>query len=214
MLCPSCSANIPDGSAFCPMCGQSLTAGAPQPAAPPATGPTAAQRVQAAKGTANDEPEQELWRGTYSPKAMVGRWLLAAVATVAAFALSAVVPNPITWIAAVALVVVLWLVLGCYLLIQRFSVEYTLTTQRFIHNSGLLRRVTNRVEVIDVDDVTFEQGPLERMLGVGTIKLLSSDISDPKLTLPGIDDVQRVATLIDNARREQRKKRGLYIETV
>ena len=96
----------------------------------------------------------------------------------------------------------------------RLSVEYTLTTQRLIHKHGLLHRVTNRVEVIDIDDVSYSQGPIERLLGVGTIKLLSSDVSDPQLVLRGIDNVQKVATLIDNARREERRRRGLYLESV
>ena len=94
---------------------------------------------------------------------------------------------------------------------MRLSVDYTLTNQRFIHQVGFLRRVSNRVEVIDIDDVQYEQGLFERMFGVGTIKVLSSDVSDPKLWLKGIDDVQRVANLIDNARRDERRKRGLYV---
>jgi hypothetical protein len=77
-----------------------------------------------------------------------------------------------------------------------------------------LSRTTNRVEVIDIDDVQVQQGFVERMLGVGTIKLLSSDTSDPVLSLRGIADVNRVATLIDNARRDERRKRGLYVEAV
>jgi len=55
---------------------------------------------------------------------------------------------------------------------------------------------------------------MERMFGVGTIKLLSSDTSDPSLVLRGIDNVQQVASMIDNARRDERRKRGLYMETV
>jgi hypothetical protein len=43
---------------------------------------------------------------------------------------------------------------------------------------------------------------------------LSSDTSDPKLFLKGIDDVKRVADLIDDARRSERRKRGMYIESV
>ena len=72
----------------------------------------------------------------------------------------------------------------------------------------------NRIEVIDIDDVTVEQGLIERMFGVGTIRLLSSDTSDPKLFLRGIDDVKRVAAMIDDVRRDERRKRGMYIETV
>ena len=38
--------------------------------------------------------------------------------------------------------------------------------------------------------------------------------SDPSLVLRGIDNVQQVASMIDNARRDERRKRGLYMETV
>ena len=109
---------------------------------------------------------------------------------------------------------VVWLCMGAYLLYKRLSVEYSLSTQRFVLQSGILRRVTNRIEVIDIDDVTVEQGFVERMFGVGTIKILSSDVSDPKVQLPGIDDVKRIATMIDDVRREERRKRSMYIESV
>jgi hypothetical protein len=52
------------------------------------------------------------------------------------------------------------------------------------------------------------------MFNVGTITIVSSDKSDPKFTMPGIDQVQYVATLIDNVRRDQRNKRAIYMETV
>jgi len=98
--------------------------------------------------------------------------------------------------------------------LTRLSVDYSLTSQRLVHKTGILRQVTNRIEVIDIDDVQFVQGLMERMFGVGTIKLLSSDTSDPSLVLRGIDNVQQVASMIDNARRDERRKRGLYMETV
>jgi membrane protein YdbS with pleckstrin-like domain len=200
MNCPACSTEVPAGSTFCPKCGHRLD-GTP----PTAAQPTAADRIRAAKGSGApvDVTEQQLWHGTFSPKAMIGSWLLAGVLTAAAVALCIFIPP--VWIAAVALVPLLWLSLGAYLLYERLSVDYTLTTQRLIHKSGVLRRVSNRIEVIDIDDVTFEQGLVERMFGVGTIKLLSTDESHPKLHLRGIDDVHRVATLIDDARRDERR---------
>jgi membrane protein YdbS with pleckstrin-like domain len=212
MLCPACSTEIAAGSVFCPKCGHRTS----DPA--PVAGGTATPAQQLRAGNrptaASDEAEQQLWKGSYSPKAMYGSWLLAILATLAAVVASILLPNPVTWMAAGAIVVVLWLSLLGYLLYERLSVEYTLTNQRFIHQVGILRRVTNRIETIDIDDVTFEQGFIERMFGVGTIKLLSSDTSDPKLFLKGIDDVKRVANLIDDARRSERRKRGMYIESV
>jgi uncharacterized membrane protein YdbT with pleckstrin-like domain len=177
---------------------------------------TPAEQLRAGGRTAaSDEPEQQLWHGSYSPKAMYGSWLLAAAVTILAivasvfFSQTGFVP-----VASGIIVVVLWLSLLGYLLYERLSVEYTLTNHRFIHKVGILRRVTTRIETIDIDDVTFEQGIIERMFGVGTIRLLSSDTSDPKLFLKGIDEVKRVADLIDDARRSERRKRGIHIESV
>lgn len=214
MLCPACSADVAAGSTFCPKCGHRV--GEPVGAPGASAAPSAAEQLRSGNRPAprGDDPEQQLWHGSYSPKAMYGSWLLAGVATIVAVVVSILIPTPVTWLAAGAIVVVLWLSLLGYLLYERLSVEYTLTNHRFIHQTGIFRRVTNRVETIDIDDVTFEQGLIERMFGVGTIKLLSSDTSDPKLYLKGIDDVKRVANLIDDARRDERRKRGMYIESV
>jgi uncharacterized membrane protein YdbT with pleckstrin-like domain len=170
--------------------------------------------MQTARAAVANDPEQQLWQGSYSPKAMIGSWILAGVLTIAGLVLGILIAEPAARIAVAAIVGIIWLCLAAYYLGQRLGVEYTLTTQRFIHKKGILRRIANRVEVIDIDDVTYEQGIVERMFGVGTIKILSSDTSDPKLILKGIDNVPQVANLIDNARRDERRKRGLYIESV
>jgi hypothetical protein len=34
------------------------------------------------------------------------------------------------------------------------------------------------------------------------------------LLIRGIDDAKRIATMIDNVRRDERRRRGMYIETV
>ena len=55
---------------------------------------------------------------------------------------------------------------------------------------------------------------LREMLGVGTITILSSDTSDPKMVLPGIDNVRHIGERMDEARRRERMRRGLHIESV
>ena len=65
-----------------------------------------------------------------------------------------------------------------------------------------------------MDDITFEQGLLERLVGVGTIRILSSDRTSPTIVLPGIEGVQQVAGVLDNARLAERRRRGLHIEQI
>jgi hypothetical protein len=73
------------------------------------------------------------------------------------------------------------------------------------------------------------------LLNIGTIHIISSDESlrqkavdqakrsggkldpqtvDGRLDMPGISDVRRVADLIDNTRRAERNRRGVFLENV
>jgi hypothetical protein len=76
-----------------------------------------------------------------------------------------------------------------------------LTVQR-----GIISVTQDRLELIDIDDITVEQSFVDRMLGIGTIIIRSSDTSDPVLPLIGIDGVQNVADILDKARRKKRAK--------
>src|SRR5688500_2068856 len=86
MLCPACSTEIAAGSVFCPKCGHRTS----DPAPGAAGGATPAQQLRAGNRpiAAGDEPEKQLWHGSYSPKAMYGSWMLATVVTLVAIAVS------------------------------------------------------------------------------------------------------------------------------
>ena len=232
MKCPTCAASVPDNSVFCPQCGARLghasddAMSAAEPSATAATaaslpaGSSPAARAMAGaasglRGSARAVPEEELWTGGYSPKAMYGPWLGAAIVTIAGLiAVPMLRPDTLGWSIFGVGAIVLWGGLFLLLAYRRLSVKYRLTSQRLFHEQGVLRRVTDRIEVIDIDDVTFEQGIIERMLDVGTIRITSSDRSSPELSMPGIDNVKEVADTIDHARRTERQRRGLFIESV
>ncbi len=163
-----------------------------------------------------DEPEQTLWSGNYSSKAMFGAWVMAAVVSVfVPVALMMVATgDQNVWLVAIVVIVGLWVWLTGLALYRKFSYQYWVTTQRLKHRSGILFRESNRLEMIDIDDVSYIQGPIQAMLGVGDIRIRSSDSSHPELDLLGIANVQQVADLIDDARRQERRKRGLHIEAI
>lgn len=184
------------------------------PPAAPADRLRQAQQSMAA-ATAEDQ-EISLWTGGFSSKAMLGKWILAAVVSIVPPIVMAAMGywEPIAWWAWAAVAVLVWVWFGLELLYRKLTVKYFLTTQRIVHESGLLKRATNRIEVIDVDDVCFEQGLVERLIGVGTIKVDSSDRSHPHLEMKGIDDVRRVSELLDDTRRKERRRRGLHVEAI
>jgi uncharacterized membrane protein YdbT with pleckstrin-like domain len=147
---------------------------------------------------------------------MFGTWLSNSVISVAVLIASFVIPvlGPATWLMGLGFILVLWIVTGSIFLYRRLSIQYQVTTQRLIHQRGILVRVTDRIELIDVDDISFSQGLVQRMLGVGNITISGSDKTDPVLVMLGIDQVAKVAGLIDDARRSERRKHSLHIEAV
>ncbi|XZE44347.1 PH domain-containing protein [Pirellulaceae bacterium SH467] len=164
--------------------------------------------------------EEKLWSGGYSPRAMIGSWIGCLIASAILIAAAIFLPSVmeqvdrrILWGVALVSIVALWSFAALTYLYRRFSVRYELTSQRLIHKHGLLVRTTDRIELIDIDDVAYTQGIVERMLNVGAIKILSTDLSHASLRMIGIEDVSRVAGLIDDARRKERRKRALHIET-
>jgi membrane protein YdbS with pleckstrin-like domain len=164
----------------------------------------------------NAPVERSLWKGGYSPKAMYGTWLLAAVLTVVAIVLVALYASEQqnVWLITGAVILLGWcFVIGLYLY-RRLGMHYELTTQRFVHQAGILVRRSDRIEVIDMDDVSYTQGIIQRMLGVGTITITGSDRTHPTLVIQGIDRVPEIASLLDDVRREERRRRSLHIESI
>lgn len=175
-----------------------------------------AEATKARQGDGEDEQEDDLWEGRYSSRAMIGKWVLAGFITVvlliAIFLIG--MDKGWLWMTWLVICVLMWGGFAMQLAYRKLTYKYHLTTQRFIHESGLLKRVTDRIEVIDIDDVSFEQRIVERMLGVGTIKITSSDRSHPELYMRGIENVKEVAGQIDDTRRKERRRRGLHIEAI
>lgn len=226
MKCPKCAAEVNLESVFCHRCGERLLA---EPSIGVPKGLDQKQSFQPNRGDLpsrepsgrdpadkfrprRDDPEEVLWEGSYSPRAMVGLWLVESVLVMGGVALVVIFPG--YWWIVLASLIALATVLAIMFAYRRLSVSYRLTTQRLFHHHGLLGRTSDRIETIDMDDVTSFQGPIERLLGVGSIRITSSDRTHPEFWLHGIDNVQEVALLLDDARRQERLRRGLHIESV
>ncbi len=211
MKCSQCGGEAPADSAFCPHCGAQL---ASAQAANSQSGATAAARLRPSNVAAGDQPaEDELWSGTYSPKAMIGPMIGLGVLTVVGLiiAILAAGVGLIVWgIGAV----VLWGLLAVVVMYRRLKERYRLTNFRFFHETGIFSRNRDRIEVIDINDVTLHQKLIERMFNVGTIHIQSSDVTDPDIYVRGIEDVHRVTDLIDNTRRAERQRRGVFMENI
>lgn len=213
MKCPACEADLPADAAYCHKCGASLQSAPAKPAA--ASG---AQRPRVSlpfAPTTGEDQEEVLWQGQFSKLAMIGAWLSGGAFTIVVVIIGIFASfTGVAWAIAAGVIFLVWIALVLRLFYLQLSLHYYLTNQRFIHEHGLLWREVDRIETIDIDDVGVVQGPVERMLKIGSIRLRSSDASTPEFMIQGIENVRQVASLIDDARRKERRRRGMYIESV
>jgi membrane protein YdbS with pleckstrin-like domain len=228
MKCPGCGIEVVDKSVYCHKCGERLDSSAGEETFSPqsdaaetptteTTPPTATERIreglQPQRGGAEPK-EQELWQGGYCVKAMAGAWALTLLASVVILIFGFWRGNRVIWWCVLIAILALWLYQLVVLLRRRLGVHYRLTTQRFFHESGIFIHTTDLIEVIDMDDITYRQTLIDRLTGVGTIRLVSSDRSHPDLSINGIENVHKVAAMFHDARHAERIRRGLHIEQV
>jgi len=238
MKCPQCDAEVNEKSIYCSKCGERLlgpnadlfpepdrTSEAPASGPPPAgsTGPSDAAKAEAGRraadaagpGAVGASDRQTVWEGRYSLKGMIDRLALSALVTIVVVVLGVWWSFSGTWwLVALALVLALWFYLMAVFVARRFGHRYRLTPQTFFHERGILVKSTSPIEIVAIDDISLNQSILERLVGVGRIRILSGDSTDPLLVLKGIPDVQKAFEAIDQARRAERRRRAVRIDAV
>ena len=95
---------------------------------------------------------------------------------VAAVVLTWIYPPDQTWFdwGVTGIAAVAWLVLGLYPLIAWFFTLYVLTNERLIRRSGVLARHGLEIPLEQINDVTFTQSVLERILHSGDLLIESA----------------------------------------
>ena len=89
------------------------------------------------------------------------------------------------------------------------STRYRLTTQRLFVQTGLVAKNLEEVELFRVKDVTLDQGFVQRLLGVGTVVVLSTDDTAPRLKLAGLLRPAETKEALRNAFRTARQREGV-----
>lgn len=229
MKCQICNVEAPPGASFCQDCGAKLatfddistkisaadppeTVGGRSKLSDTVPGGAAPATSGGRRRGPSDVAEETLWEGTFSPKAMIGLAVGCALLSLVLLILAIYVgPGVFRWILLLSILVA-WLAVAARLAFRRLGIHYKLTNQMFYHQRGVLTRVTDRIELIEIHDVTYEQGLFDRLVNVGRIKIASGDRTDPIFFVTGVEDVESVAQTIDKARRGEQVRRGRRID--
>lgn len=73
---------------------------------------------------------------------------------------------------------------------------YTITNQRVMIEKGLLSKSLSEIDLRYVEDTQFNQGLIDRMLGVGNVTIISSDKTTPVYVLTAVRDPRALRELI------------------
>jgi uncharacterized membrane protein YdbT with pleckstrin-like domain len=219
--CPECAGQVSPSAVSCPHCGFPLQGAQ----AALGTAPTAVAGSGAGVATA----EQVIWVGTPSLRAMavdmVATGLYAAVVTAvvalayepalrfvaglsrqaAAFVAEYEGGFKLAAILFVATVVGVRLTRLLWHALALRSHRYRVTSQRLLFESGVLSKSITEIDMRTVEDITLEQTVMQRLVGVGEIGIVSSDLGPgggrarTRLRLLGVRDARAVRELVRNA---------------
>jgi membrane protein YdbS with pleckstrin-like domain/predicted RNA-binding Zn-ribbon protein involved in translation (DUF1610 family) len=108
-----------------------------------------------------------------------------------------------------ALLGVLWFIMVVGIRVLRIkAIHYHLTSQRLRVAHGLLSRKIVEIELFRVRDLTIEQGFIQRLLTLGTVKAISTDEDAKTILLSGIKDAMNVKENLRRFVMESRKATG------
>ena len=110
--------------------------------------------------------------------------------------------NPIQWIYTIC-------TLGIYFLIvylSRLNTRYTLTDERLKITSGLLTKKVDEIELFRIKDTKVTQTFLNRLVGIGTISVISSDETENVIISYLPNSINRREEIRDYSNKSREKK--------
>jgi membrane protein YdbS with pleckstrin-like domain len=111
-----------------------------------------------------------------------------------------------------------WLSIICVLLaamviavpwIKLRAIKYRITSYRIDYERGILTKRIDTLELWHVEDISFQQGLLDRMMNVGSVIVMSNDETTPKLELHGIPNARLVFDELKDRVIAVKRQRGV-----
>jgi uncharacterized membrane protein YdbT with pleckstrin-like domain len=117
------------------------------------------------------------------------------------------------FVAWAVLVVLAVLAVACRIGWSVLYCRYRLTDQRLFVDRGILTQTTDQTELIRVDDVRVRRTLPDRLFGLGSIHILSTDTTDQALVIEGVRAPNTIAEHVRTNMRALRRK-SLFIENL
>ena len=146
--------------------------------------------------------ERELYEGRPSWRALMSFYALGiGVAVGVLVILGFLADNTGTGVVIAVVIAGLTLVIG-YL--RRIATKYLITTQRLRISRGILRKKVQETRLERVQNVNYEQGVLDRLLGVGNVDFDTAGTDDSEFRFEWVNGPEEVVRAVDQAVEEAR----------
>ena len=116
--------------------------------------------------------------------------------------------TPLPWYVYLILVVVALAAPAC-VWVRHKTTRYKVTNYRVDFERGILSTRIDSVELWHIDDIVFRQGLIQRLVGVGTIELVSDDRSNPRLFLSSLPGARQLFETLKSRIIAAKRERGL-----
>lgn len=100
-------------------------------------------------------------------------------------------------------------ILICIPFVLARTTHYRITNYRVDYEYGILNKRIDTLELWHVEDIQLRQSLLNRMLGVGTISILSNDETTPKLELHAIPNPRPLFDTLKQRIISVKRQRGV-----
>jgi uncharacterized membrane protein YdbT with pleckstrin-like domain len=146
--------------------------------------------------------ERELYEGRPSWRALMSFYAIGiGVAAVVLVVVGLLADSWGTAIVIAAVIAALTLVVG-YL--RRIGTKYLITTQRLRISRGLVRKAVQETRLERVQNVNYQQGVLDRVLGVGSVDFDTAGTDDSEFRFEWVNHPEEVVRAVDRAVEEAR----------
>lgn len=125
------------------------------------------------------------------PEKVVGLFLLGVLVMLIPVALRLYMgkwPAGIIILIALAIGVVLWIIPA---MITK-TIRYRISNYRIDFERGLISKDINTLELWHVEDLALHQSIIDRLLGIGTIRIMSRDDTMPDLRMRGVPNARKI----------------------
>ena len=146
--------------------------------------------------------ERELYEGRPSWRALMSFYALGIGVAVGVLAILGFLADNMGTAVAIAVVIAgLTLVIGY---VRRIGTKYLITTQRLRISRGIISKKVQETRLERVQNVNYEQGVLDRLLGVGNVDFDTAGTDDSEFRFEWVNGPEEVVRAVDQAVEEAR----------